>query len=49
MWTAVVPAHNESGRIGRVLTNLTLLPLDRILVIANGCTDTTVRRAGDAE
>ena len=42
MWTAVVPAHNESGRIGRVLTNLTLLPLDRILVIANGCTDTTV-------
>lgn len=42
MWTAVVPAHNESGRIGRVLDNLSLLPLDRIFVIANGCTDTTV-------
>jgi glycosyltransferase involved in cell wall biosynthesis len=45
MTSIIIPAHNEAGRIG---ANLTLLldglPLDQfeVIVVANGCTDSTV-------
>lgn len=42
MWSAVIPAHNEGERISRVLNNLSLLPLNKMIVIANGCKDQTV-------
>lgn len=42
MWSVVVPAYNEEGRIGRVLNNLSVLPVDRLIVIANGCQDRTI-------
>lgn len=45
MWSAVIPAHNEEGRIGRLLENLSPLPIDRIIVVANGCTDDTIAEA----
>ena len=43
MIVALIPAHNEAGSIGRTLEGLTQqtrVP-DRIVVIANGCTDDT--------
>ena len=43
MIVALIPAHNEAGSIGRTLEGLTQqtrVP-DRIIVIANGCTDDT--------
>ncbi|MFA5537035.1 MAG: glycosyltransferase [Bacillota bacterium] len=43
MWTAVIPAWNEENRISKVLTRLSDLPLDKIVVIANGCTDNTLQ------
>ncbi len=43
MITAVVPARNEGGRISTVLTNLGILPIDHIIVIANGSIDNTMR------
>lgn len=42
MWSVVIPAYNEEGRIGQVIKNLSLLPLERIIVIVNGCKDGTV-------
>ncbi len=42
MWSAVVPAWNEEGRIGKVLKQLADLPLNKIIVIANGCQDNTI-------
>jgi cellulose synthase/poly-beta-1,6-N-acetylglucosamine synthase-like glycosyltransferase len=41
---ALVPAHNEAGQIGRTIESLRAqsLPPDRILVIADNCTDGTV-------
>lgn len=43
MITVVVPARNEAGRIATVLQNLGTLPIDHIIVIANGSKDTTMR------
>lgn len=42
MWSAVVPAWNEENRIGKVLKNLSPLPLNKIIIIANGCRDQTI-------
>jgi len=42
MWSIVIPAYNEEGRIGQVLANLSVLPVDHLIVIANGCQDGTV-------
>lgn len=39
---AVVPAKNEEGRIGKVLTTLGDTPLDRIVVVVNGSHDHTL-------
>ncbi|MDR7866111.1 MAG: glycosyltransferase family A protein [Sporomusaceae bacterium] len=39
----VVPARNEAGRIATVLQNLGTLPVDHIIVIANGSKDATMR------
>jgi len=42
MLTIVVPAHNEAGKIGKTLqTLLSTSAVDSIVVITNGCTDTT--------
>jgi cellulose synthase/poly-beta-1,6-N-acetylglucosamine synthase-like glycosyltransferase len=40
---ALIPAYNEAGSIGRTLTALAAqeTPVDRIIVIANNCTDDT--------
>ena len=43
MITVVVPAKNESGRIATVLQNLGTLPVDHIIVIANGSKDSTMQ------
>lgn len=46
--SVVVPAHNESAVIVRLLNELTRSPLRdsmEIIVVANGCTDDTVRVA----
>ena len=40
---AVVPAKNEQGRIGRVLTLLKETPVDKTIVIVNGSQDNTMR------
>ena len=43
---ALIPAHNESGRISKVLTVLMAVEeLDEIIVVDDGSTDATVRRA----
>lgn len=42
MWSAVIPTYNEEGRVIQVLHNLSSLPLDKIIVIANGCQDQTL-------
>ncbi len=43
MISVVVPARNEAGRIATVLQNLGTLPIDHIIVVANGSKDTTMR------
>ncbi len=43
MISVVVPARNEAGRITTVLQNLGTLPIDHIIVIANGSKDATMR------
>lgn len=43
MITVVVPAKNEAGRIATVLQNLSTLPIDHIIVVANGSNDTTMQ------
>lgn len=40
---AVVPAKNEQGRIGKVLTMLGETRIDRIIVVVNGSRDNTMR------
>ena len=40
---AVVPAKNERGRIGRVLSLLKQTPVDRIVVVVNGSSDDTMK------
>ena len=43
MITVVVPAKNEAGRIATVLQNLSILPVDHIIVVTNGSNDTTMQ------
>lgn len=43
MYAAVVPAKNESGRIGIVLVNLLKLPFSTIIPVINGCSDNTLQ------
>lgn len=45
MISVVVPAKNEAGRIRTVLQNLSTLPLDHIILVANGSTDSTFPEA----
>jgi glycosyltransferase involved in cell wall biosynthesis len=45
MITVVVPAKNEAGRISTVLQNLGTLPIDHIILIANGSIDSTLHEA----
>lgn len=45
MVSVIVPAKNEAGRVITVLQNLAILPIDHIILIANGCRDTTVYEA----
>jgi len=40
---AVVPAKNEQGRIGKVLTMLGETKVDRIIAVVNGCRDNTMK------
>jgi len=47
MISVVVPAKNEAGRITTVLQNLSLLPVDHIILIINGSRDTTLREVLD--
>lgn len=42
MYDAVIPAHNEEKSILAVLTTVLQLPLDRIILVLNGCTDQTL-------
>lgn len=44
---AVVPAQNEQGRIGKVLTLLDKAPLDKIIVVVNGSGDNTLSEIRD--
>lgn len=47
MISVVVPARNEAARISTVLRNLSLLPVDYIMLIINGSQDTTLREVLD--
>lgn len=40
---AVVPAKNEQGRIGKVLTLLQETPIEKIIVVVNGSSDNTMK------
>ena len=46
----LVPAHNEAGGIGPTLATITpqLRPGDRLVVVADNCTDTTAAEAREA-
>lgn len=46
----LVPAHNEAGGIGPTLATITpqLRPSDRLVVVADNCTDTTAAEAREA-
>lgn len=41
MWVAVIPAYNEANTINTVLENLTPCNFQKIILVANGCTDLT--------
>ncbi|SEO46658.1 MULTISPECIES: glycosyltransferase family 2 protein [Propionispora] len=43
MITMVVPARNEAGRITTVLQNVATLPVDHIILVANGSHDATLQ------
>lgn len=43
MITVVVPAKNEAGRVATVLQNLGTLPVDHIILVANGSKDNTMQ------
>lgn len=45
MISIVVPAKNEAGRITTVLQNLATLPIDHIILVANGSHDSTLQEA----
>ncbi len=42
MFAVVVPARDEAGRIGPVLHRLLRLPVEMVIPVVNGCTDTTL-------
>lgn len=42
MYDVVIPAHNEEKSILAVLTTVLRLPLNRIILVLNGCTDRTL-------
>ena len=42
MYDVVIPAHNEEKSILAVLTTVLRLPLRRIILVLNGCTDRTL-------
>lgn len=42
---AIVPAKDEGDTIGDVVRSLRELPLDEVIVVANGCSDDTAERA----
>nr|MDA8228093.1 glycosyltransferase family 2 protein [Desulfitobacterium hafniense] len=42
MFDAVIPAKNEEKSILAVLTTILRLPLRRIILVLNGCTDKTL-------
>jgi cellulose synthase/poly-beta-1,6-N-acetylglucosamine synthase-like glycosyltransferase len=48
--TVLIPAHNEEGTLGGTLTSLHSQshPPDRVIVVADNCTDATPRIARDA-
>ena len=41
--SVVVPAKNEAGRVATVLQNLGTLPIDHIILVANGSRDATLQ------
>ena len=45
MFIAVVPAHNEAASIPHVMETLHKINIDRIVLVANGCTDSTCEQA----
>lgn len=45
MWSAIVPAFNESQSIIKVISNLNRCPIHQIILVANGCTDNTCQLA----
>lgn len=45
MWTAVVPAYNEEKSISQVIHSLNLADIKEIIIVANGCTDSTIEQA----
>lgn len=42
MFAVVVPARDEAGRIGPALSRVLRLPVDLVIPVVNGCTDTTL-------
>lgn len=42
MYDVVIPAHNEEKSILAVLTTVLRLPVNRIILVLNGCTDQTL-------
>ncbi len=46
--TAVIPAHNEEGYVAQVLHQLLRAGVTHCVIVANGCTDDTVREAKSA-
>ena len=46
--TAVIPAHNEAELIANTITNLRAANPDSIIVIADGCTDSTAQLAEES-
>ncbi|WDL99005.1 glycosyltransferase family 2 protein [Alicyclobacillus sp. ALC3] len=46
--TAVIPAHNEAGYVGQVLHQLVRAGVSHCVIVANGCTDDTVREVKSA-
>ncbi len=45
MWIAVVPAYNEENSIAKVMENLVRTSIDKIILVANGCSDNTCEQA----
>ena len=48
--TALIPAHNEADTIGRCVAAVraSTYPLEKIIVVADACTDDTAERARQA-